>query len=297
MQAQLFDTSNILDPFESRWAVPQGNPTKPQLELFCTIIKSFYEKHERPFVWRHIDDPYHVLVSEIMLQQTQTARAISKFIEFTTRFPTLNTLADASLHDVLSVWKGLGYNRRAQSLHKLAQIVAGEMNGIIPNTMDALVKLPGVGPGTAGAVMAYAFCKPTVFIETNIRTVFIHFFFRNQSDVNDKQLMTLIESTSDQNDPRNWYYALTDYGVALKAALPNPSRKSKHHAKQSKFEGSDRQIRGKILELLLKNNSTNLQELLMAFASEPAPRLERITKKLVTEGMIIQSNNTFTIPH
>jgi A/G-specific adenine glycosylase len=170
------------------------------------------------------------------------------------------------------------------------------MNGKIPDTMDELINLPGIGPGTAGAVMAYAFCKPETFIETNIRTVFIHFFFYDHDKVDDKQLLPLIEKTLDNTDPRNWYYALTDYGVAVKAAYPNPSRKSRHHTKQSKFEGSDRQIRGKILELLIQNNSLNMPELYAFFGSQPTDRINRITCKMVTEGMITRTNTILSIP-
>jgi A/G-specific adenine glycosylase len=186
------------------------------------------------------------VISEIMLQQTQTYRVEPKYQAFLAALPTIQDLAHADLRTVLTLWQGLGYNRRGKFLHMLAQEVMRKHEGVIPDTPELLVQLPGIGKATAGSICAFAFNKPTVFIETNIRTVFLYHFFAGQQGVDDRELFPLVAATVDQENPREWYYALMDYGVHLKKSLPNPSRSSKHHVIQSKFEGSDRQIRGAI---------------------------------------------------
>ena len=206
-------------------------------------------------------DPYHVVVSEIMLQQTQTYRVEPKYEQFIELFPDFEALAHAPLRSVLAAWQGLGYNRRGKYLQQIAQKVVADFNGTLPNDPATLETFPGIGKGTAGSICAFAFNKPTIFIETNIRTVFIHSFFQNQESVHDKELLPLIAQTVDTDNPREWYYALMDYGVHLKKLHANPSRKSKHHTKQSKFEGSDRQIRGMIIKLLTEHASLEREQL------------------------------------
>ena len=188
-----------------------------QIAAFKEFIWDFYHQNKRDFAWRHVDNPYYVVVSEIMLQQTQTHRVITKYEEFIGAFATFESLAAASLRDVLTVWQGLGYYRRARFLHQLAQIVVNEYNGVLPQDPKILQTLPGIGPNTAGSICAFAFNKEVVFIETNIRTVFIDSFFRDKENVTDKELLPLITMTLDQENPREWYYALMDYGVFLKS--------------------------------------------------------------------------------
>jgi len=225
------------------------------------------------------------LVSEIMLQQTQTHRVIEKYEYFTAVFPTLNSLADASLREVLSVWQGLGYNRRGKYLHECAKKVVREFGGVLPDDPELLKTFPGIGPGTAGSICAFAFNKPTVFIETNIRAVFIHSFFHGKVGVHDNDLIPLIAAVVDQENPREWYYALMDYGVMLKKQHPNPSRKSIHHSKQSRFEGSDRQIRGMIIKLLTENPQLT-QKKLQSVLKGDGLRMKKILNDLISENMI-----------
>ncbi len=266
-----------------------------QITPFKEFIWNFYEQNRRDFAWRHVDNSYFVLVSEIMLQQTQTQRVITKYEEFIAAFPDIQSLAAASLRDVLLVWQGLGYYRRARFLHQLAQIVVKEHGGVLPEDPKVLQTLPGIGPNTAGSVCAFAFNKPVVFIETNIRTVFIDSFFRAQESVNDKELLPLIASTVDHDNPREWYYALMDYGVFLKARKINPSRKSAHYAKQSKFEGSDRQIRAKIVKFITEHESVS-QDQVLKFVDEDTSRVEKIIDKLVVEDFIKKSvNNVYSL--
>lgn len=265
-----------------------------QLLEFQQLIWNFYSKNKRDFAWRNSDNPYHILVSEIMLQQTQTHRVIDKYEEFIAAFPTFEALARATLRDVLSVWQGLGYYRRARFLHQLAQKVVTEFAGILPQDPKILQTLPGIGPNTAGSICAFAFNQPTIFIETNIRTVFIHSFFRNEENVTDKKLLSLIAATLDYDSPREWYYALMDYGVFLKSRTTNPSRKSAHYAKQSKFEGSDRQIRARILKLIVENESLSHQDLLLNIAQN-VDRVEKIIDQLLAEGFIKKINSIYFV--
>jgi A/G-specific adenine glycosylase len=266
-----------------------------QIELFKKHIWDFYAQHGRRFAWRHIQDPYQVMVSEIMLQQTQTERVAKIYPLFLERFPTVSALAHASLRDLLLAWQGLGYNRRAKYLQESAQVIVQQYNGDVPHTPEQLVQLPGIGKATAASICAFAFNAPTVFIETNIRTVYIHFFFPLQDKVHDQEIMPLVAHTVDQANPREWYYALMDFGVFLKKQGANPSRKSVHHVKQSKFEGSNRQIRGKIIKLLAQNHTMHKDELLRYFEQEKDDRVSVILAQLCAEGFLKDLNNVFTL--
>lgn len=263
---------------------------------FKSIIWDHYNAKKRDFAWRTTSDPYHILVSEIMLQQTQTHRVVPKYAAFIEKFPTVIDLANAPLADLLFMWQGLGYNRRAKSLHAACKAIVHTHNGIFPNTPEELIKLPGVGPYTSGAVCTFAFNKPHVFIETNIRAVFIYFFFQHKSQIHDKELYPLIQETVDTKNPREWYYALMDYGVLLKKKLPNPARKSAHHAVQSKFEGSDRQIRGAVIRLLTETVALSYENIILSIGKEEE-RIKKILYQLCKEKMILEHNNLFRLPH
>ena len=150
------------------------------LEQFKQFIWDFYRLNGRFFDWRHTDDPYKVVISEVMLQQTQTHRVAHKYPIFIQTFATFDALAAASLREVLMQWQGLGYNRRGKFLHQLAQVILHNNAGIVPDDPIMLEKLPGIGKATARSICAFAFNKPVAFIETNIRAVFIHHFFNNR---------------------------------------------------------------------------------------------------------------------
>ncbi|QEM70279.1 A/G-specific adenine glycosylase [Geobacter sp. FeAm09] len=201
--------------------------------------------------WRETRDPYCILISEIMLQQTQVERVKAKYAEFLAAFPTLADLAGAPLPHVLRVWQGLGYNRRALALKRCAEEITDRFAGRFPTAIAELESLPGIGPYTARAVAAFAFGVAEAFIETNIRTVFIHFFFHGRDQVGDRELMPLVAATLDREDPRTWYYGLMDYGALLKQSHANPGRRSAHHARQSRFEGSNRQLRSRMLRAVM----------------------------------------------
>lgn len=225
---------------------------------FQEIVHAKGHELYRNMPWRDDTRPYYILVSEIMLQQTQVDRVIPKFLAFIQRFPDAKTLANASLGDVLTLWNGLGYNRRAKYLHDAAKMVVDLCDGDFPTTYDELVKLPGVGPNTAGAIMTYAYNQPIVFIETNVRTVYFHHFFDDGEKVSDVDLRRMVEVTIDHEHPREFYWALMDYGSWLKRQGAGRIAQSKHYKKQSALKGSLREVRGQIIRELSAGDMTEL---------------------------------------
>ncbi len=273
---------------------------------FIQTIWQHYRTHRRSFRWREDTNPYFVAVSEIMLQQTQAPRVVVKFDSFVQRFPTFEVLAKAPLQEVLSEWQGLGYNRRGMNLKKLAEKVMTTHKGVLPKTYEELLDLPSIGPNTAGSILAFAYNIPCPFIETNIRSVFIHFFFtyaakdsRAEKDtvtVGDKDIMPLVEKTLDRQNPREWYYALMDYGVMLKKLHKNPSRQSKHYKTQSPFKGSNRELRARILKLLIAKPSLTEKDIISSI--DDKTRLDSIKiniGNLEKEGFITRKKNRFHI--
>jgi A/G-specific adenine glycosylase len=266
-------------------------------EEFRAIIYEYYDHHGRhDLAWRQSEpngsfDPYKILVSELMLQQTQVSRVTPKYQEFLSSFPTLDSLAQASLGNVLKAWSGLGYNRRAQYLHRAARQITEAYDGKFPATIESLITLPGVGHNTAGAVLAYAFNLPTVFIETNIRTVYIHFFFPDMELVSDHDITSLVEQTLDHENPRYWYWALMDYGSYLKHDVGNVGRISRVYTKQSKFEGSRRQVRGQVIRQL-KSGSQDFKQLQHDIVDD---RLASVLEQLVSEGLIQKNGHIFSL--
>lgn len=268
-----------------------------EIRDFQKLVWDFYKANGRDFAWRRTTDPYQIVVSEIMLQQTQTSRVAEKFPEFIKTFSNFTTLAASTPAKVITTWQGLGYNRRALFLHQLAQIVTSELNGILPNDPAELTKLPGIGQNTAGSVAAFAFNVPTVFIETNIRSVFLHHFFPGQTNVPDTDLIPLIAATVPQDKPREWYWALMDLGVHLKKSQPNPSRASQHHVKQSKFFGSRRQARGIILRELTTSSLTSSQlgKKLTKVSPLPPTEFKNIVADLIKEGFVSKKGQTLSL--
>jgi A/G-specific adenine glycosylase len=252
---------------------------------FHQIIYRNYELQGRSLPWRRTRDPYQILVSEIMLQQTQVERVLFKYPAFLDRFPGFPELARAPLRDILLEWQGLGYNRRARSLQNLAQRLVVEYDGRLPADRDLLESLPGIGPATAGALLTFAFEQPVVFLETNIRRVYLHFFYPEMEAVADKQLLLLILLTLDAQNVRPWYYALMDYGAWLKKAVPNPNRRSAHYAKQSPFRGSDREMRSWIIRLFLDTPELSESLVLRRLPGEP-DRIKRILQQLTRENFL-----------
>ncbi len=299
--------------------------SQPQINIFRRTIYSYYKKYGRILPWRQTHDPYKIIVSEIMLQQTQVDRVIPKYERWIKIFPDFLTLAKAPLKKILKEWRGLGYNRRAINLKRLAEIIVrAYINTPLPNDPKILETLPGIGPHTAGSIAAFAFNQPVTFIETNIRTVFIHYFFQSgranspleggsggvrllrgrlsngsqrkgltppgeppsRGDlVSDADIMPLVEQTLDRKDPRRWYNALMDYGVYLKKLHKNPSRRSAHYIKQSKFEGSNRQLRGMILKCLVTHRKMTIREITSEISGDKE-MVEKNLQQLTAEGFL-----------
>ncbi len=261
-------------------------------EAFKALVWDYYAHNQRDLPWRRVTshgtcDPYYVLVSEFMLQQTQVNRVIPKFEAFISRFPSIQVLASAETSEVISMWNGLGYNRRAKYLHDAAVALTHDLIW----TVEQLVARKGIGPNTAAAVYVYSYNKPLVFIETNIRTVFIHHYFESEPTISDTQLAPVIKETLDTNQPREWYWALMDYGTYLKKTVGNSASRSVHYKKQSVFEGSNRQLRGQIIRVLTAGPTTSGQ-LRAQFQDD---RLSVVLTQLQKDGLVNIRGKTVTL--
>lgn len=252
-------------------------------EEFKEVVWQHGRELYRDMPWRVNTEPYFVLVSELMLQQTQVDRVIPKFHQFMMAFPTVQALSASTLAEVLTVWSGLGYNRRAKFLYEAAQKIVSEFDGVIPSTFDELVSLPGIGPNTAGAILAYSFNQPIVFIETNIRTVYFYHLFEEDKLISDKELKEKVAQTLDTEHPREWYWALMDYGAFLKKQGDGQINRSKHYKKQAPLKGSLREVRGLILKALAQGDLTK-EELVILIPQDE--RFERALTDLTAEKLI-----------
>lgn len=264
---------------------------------FQTIVTSFYDQRGRHALpWRTAEPdgtfvPYKILVSEMMLQQTQVSRVLTKYPDFIERFPNIQQLAVAELGDVLRAWSGLGYNRRAKFLHAAARYVMDYHEGLMPNSQPDLMTLPGVGFNTAGAIMVYAFNQPAVFVETNIRTVYLYHFFSGQQNVSDHAILELVCRTIKRDNPRVWFWGLMDYGAQLKKRSKHINQTSKSYTKQLKFAGSQRQLRGLVIRLLA-DTSYSFLELQAQVRDE---RLKIILHDLEREGLIRRQGQRYQL--
>ena len=236
-------------------------PDGADLERLRATVLARGRELYRDLPWRRTRDPYAIWVSEVMLQQTQVARVDGRWQRWLERFPTVDALAAADAADVLEEWQGMGYNRRALALRSAAEAVSAA-GGVMPRDAGGLQALPGIGPATAAGIRAFAYNEHAVYLETNVRSVLIHELFPGVDGVSDKELVPIVDATcpaddSDPtDDPRTWYYALLDYGSHLKRTVGNPSRRSKSHARQSRFEGSHRQKRAELVRILLDRRAT-----------------------------------------
>lgn len=242
-----------------------------------------YGRHDLP--WRKTRDPYKILVSEVMLQQTQVARVTPYYTAFLAKFPTVRALADAPLADVLRAWQGLGYNRRAKMLHEAARAVVREHGGRMPKDAAILRTLPGVGPYTAGAVAAFAGNEDSLIIETNIRTAVTHHFFADRETVGDREVLAILEKAYPLGQAREWYAALMDYGAHLKRSGVRINAKKQGYTKQKSFTGSAREARGAILRTLA-DGPKNRSALLALLGPDRREQMAQALAALAAEGLV-----------
>lgn len=256
----------------------------------------------RDFAWRNTSDPYQVLVSEVMLQQTQTQRVVRYFERWIEKFPTFDALASAAQVDVLESWQGLGYNRRCLALYRCAQMVSEKYHGVCPSDEALLIELPGVGSATAAGVRAFAFNEPSAYLETNVRAVVLHELWPEIEGVSDKEVLAAVQAAAREVehrgvDARVWNYALLDYGAWLKKTMPNPSRRSKHHTKQSTFEGSRRQKRAALLREVL-DNPGQTAAVYARSCKYDVEVADDVLASLVSEGFVCrESDGSYQIVH
>ncbi|MDO8624433.1 MAG: A/G-specific adenine glycosylase [bacterium] len=269
--------------------------------------------------WRKTRDPYKVLVSEVMLQQTQVERVKPFYKKFLRKFPNVKALAGVSLSEVLKSWQGLGYNRRAKLLHYAAKqwneipfssyrtdLVLREKE-LVP----ALERLSGVGPYTARAVATFAYNQDCIFIETNIRTAILHHFFQSRTrkgmiyhtfsytqnqKVSDAEIAKILERALPKGRAREWYSALMDYGAYLKQSGVKLNQKSKHYSKQSKFAGSNREARGAILRELAKGKPCQGVALTCLLGPARRAQMRAALRALLSEHLIQKRGRVFTLP-
>ena len=259
-----------------------------QVAEFRRTVWAYYKKNGRDELpWRKTKNPHRILVSEIMLQQTQVPRVIEKYKEFLKKFPTVQVLAKAPLSEVLKEWNGLGYNRRGKYLHDTARKAVAEYSGNFKRALEQ--PLPGVGPYTKAAVKVFAFNEPDVLIETNIRTVFIYHFFPHTKQVDDRTLILYAAQAAKGQDPREWHWALMDYGSYLKKNGVRNNSRSTQYTKQSKFEGSLRQVRGAILRELHKGPS-----FIKSLPFEKK-RVESALAGLARDGLIVKEKGKWRV--
>lgn len=271
------------------------SPGTTVVDAFRNRVYAHYRTSGRyDLPWRRTHDPYAVLVSEVMLQQTQVSRVVPYYEAWLESFPTPAALDSAPLEAVLRLWQGLGYNRRAVALKRAAAQVVKVHSGEIPRERETLLALPGVGPATAAGVRVFAFGEPDLYLETNVRTVLLHEFFADASDVPDSALMPVLERVLDVNDPRSWYWALLDYGVHLKSRVENPSRRSRHHTRQSRFEGSHRQLRARLLRTVMAAPDRTVAELTDDL-SEQTERVALALGELVSEGFLAEDAGRYRV--
>lgn len=270
---------------------------KKKIASFHRLVWNFYKKNKRSFPWRETKDPYKILVSEIMLQQTQADRVVRFYDNWLKKFPDVKTLTKAPFSEIYPYWQGLGYNRRALALKRTAEKSVKEFGGKFPADILALEQFPGIGPYTARAVSIFSFNTPVACIETNIRRVFLHHFFKNKNNIEDQEILKIAERALPAGKARQWHWALMDYGAYLKNQISNPNRRHKNYSIQSKFEGSLRQIRGATLKMLSAKpmDSKELSLGIKKLTSQSPERTKKVIMALEKEGLIKVNKKVYSL--
>ncbi|HWR27858.1 MAG TPA: Fe-S cluster assembly protein HesB [Candidatus Thermoplasmatota archaeon] len=267
--------------------ITSRNITTTEIKRFQKKVFSFYEKNKRDLPWRKTIDPYKILLSELMLQQTQVKRVILYYEKWIARWPTIDALASASLPEVLHMWMGLGYNTRAKNLHTTARKIVATFNSDVLQAMKQYKELPGIGKYTSQAVQIFSSNSDLVTVDTNIRRILIS-EFKLPIKIADKELWLLAETCLPLGESRDWHNALMDYG-ALHMTAQKTGIKPK--TQQTQFEGSNRQIRAQILRCLLQK-SMSFSELEKTVGIGQM-RLGAILDKMMNEKIIENKNKTY----
>lgn len=271
--------------------------SKKKISTIQTTVLDWYKTNKRNLPWRSTRDPYHILVSEIMLQQTQVSRVIPKYEEFLKRFPTVGKLASVSSAEVIRAWKGLGYNRRALNLQRAARVIVGEHNGKVPSDLEALRELPGIGRYTAGAIRNFASGIDTPAVDTNVKQFLDHFVpasaARTENDYYD-----LAEQLMPEGKAREWLHAVMDYSaLVLKSNKVTGSTLRVEPRKSEPFVGSNRYLRGRIIDRLRDQAQT--ASALFAAIAKPIDveqgRFQALVTALQSEGFLTRKGRTLRL--
>lgn len=259
-----------------------------KINNFHSKLFSWFSENKKDYPWRKTTDPYHIMVSEFMLQQTQTSRVVPKYLSFLDKFPTLESLANADNRDVLELWSGLGYNRRAIWLKEASQKILSL--GSFPKDPKELKKIKGIGDYTSRAIIIFAYNENIATVDTNIRRIFIVEGFATE-ETKQKELFEVAEQLLPKNNSREYHSALMDYGNVI---LTSAKTKIKPKTVQGKFEGSDRQYRGRIIKYLTSHLIATKEEILKN-CSVPEERIDSILSKLVKDRLIKKEKENFTL--
>jgi A/G-specific adenine glycosylase len=254
--------------------------TPNNIASFQHHILTWYESFKRDLPWREDPDPYHVLVSEVMLQQTQVDRVIPKYKGFLERFPTLRSLAVASTADVIREWQGLGYNRRALNLKRAADAAMRDRGGALPRTSGELEKLPGIGRYTANAVACFAFGAQVPVVDTNVRRVLAGFAGR---ELTERETWSLAQALLPEGRAVDWNQALMDYG-----ALAPRARLKRLKTNTPPFATTNRFWRGRIIDALRDHQGLSVTALIDAlpYPDRDEGRLRGLVRVLNEEGLV-----------
>lgn len=272
--------------------------TQKDITKFQKTVLDFYAEHKRDLPWRPHKKrtviPYEIMVSEYMLQQTQVDRVVPKFLLFIKKFPTMQKLADSKDKELISAWSGLGYNRRAFYLRSTCQLLIKDYKGVISKDPKILKTFPGIGEYMSSILPVFIYNQRNILIETNIRSVYLHYFFKGKDSVTDKEILTLIEETLPYGNLRDWYYALMDYGTYLKKEKKMKNTQSTHYTKQKPFKGSLRFVRGTLLKKLLikKIEKSSVYDI---FPDYTSAQIEKVCLDLLQEGLIKETKKFFFI--
>ncbi|NTV21614.1 MAG: Fe-S cluster assembly protein HesB [Chlorobium limicola] len=256
-------------------------PHQEPIEVFRRKIFAFYGDSRRSFPWRETRDRYAVMVSEIMLQQTQADRVVPKFTAWMGRFPDVAALASAPLRDVLALWSGLGYNSRGQRLQSCARMVTERFGGVVPAAPAELKTLPGIGDYTCRSIPVFADNLDVAAVDTNIRRIIIHEFALPE-ETSKRSIQIAAEQLLPPGRSRDWHNALMDYGSLCLTSRITGIRPL---TKQSKFRGSKRWYRGMIMKELVASDQVFLEELDARYG-DCSWNIREIVGDLVREGLV-----------